>query len=232
MFGKFKSGVTSSALALTGATFIGVSVGLGAGVTALHNLDKRVRDRWYQRYGRPKMNFKGDKLNTYYTIFAKYFDIPAILGIVGIMSSFFYVKKYYVVSAWVLGVVGSGGVVGFVQKNVIQRSRPFQHLVQDTGYSFPSGHAVASSVFFAIVSLVLLPVIKNPIIKGVTLPIVLGSWLSIILSRFYFHAHFLTDVISGSAFGIFWVLLGVKGYKWLLHQDFPIMRIGKTFYMK
>lgn len=232
MFGKLKSTATSSALILTGATFIGVSAGLGAGVKALHQLDKKVRDKWYQRYGRPKMNFKDGKLNSYYTIFAKYFDIPSILGIMGAISSFMFYKKYYVVSLWVLGVVGSAGVVGFIQKNTIQRSRPFQHLVQDTGYSFPSGHAVASSVFFSLITLVLVPVIKSPIAQAVTLPAVLATWLSIIMSRFYFHAHFLTDVISGVAFGSFWVLLCTKVYKWLLHQDFPFMRIGKTFYMK
>ena len=90
-------------------------------------------------------------------------------------------------------------------KNIIQRARPENALIESSNFSFPSGHLTLTIVFLG--SLIYLftkgKTRKNAII--ITIPII----LIVGLTRIYLRIHFLTDVIAGIALGslIIWGMI-------------------------
>lgn len=104
-------------------------------------------------------------------------------------------------------------------KHLFHRSRPDDWLFHhELGYSYPSGHASTAIVFFGGWLLVLL---SAPLPRPVKLIawVVLGVWmLGIDFSRLALSAHYLTDVIGGTLFGIFWLCAG-----WALALHFGLL---------
>lgn len=93
--------------------------------------------------------------------------------------------------------------LNLILKRLFSRQRPnILRLVQESNYSFPSGHAMASSALYFILILLVLRYIKNKKAK-----IIITTVLSIIIlligvSRIYLGVHYLFDVVGGWTLGI------------------------------
>ncbi|WP_125708269.1 phosphatase PAP2 family protein [Lacticaseibacillus porcinae] len=99
--------------------------------------------------------------------------------------------------------LGSAIAEGF--KLIVQRARPTQQLVADTGYSFPSGHTFCTAILVASVLLVLLPHLHDP--EQQLVAVIIGLlWIALVaISRVYLRDHFGTDVIASATLaGGFW----------------------------
>lgn len=89
------------------------------------------------------------------------------------------------------------GLNHFIKLLIARPRPPYQHLVAAGGYSFPSGHAAGSLLFFGslwILSLYFIPKRqwRLPVqIVCVLLPLLIG------LSRIYVQVHYPTDVLAG-----------------------------------
>jgi membrane-associated phospholipid phosphatase len=99
----------------------------------------------------------------------------------------------------------SQGVVELI-KHIFQRVRPDQWLVyHEAGYSYPSGHACTAVVFFGSWCLIVLAAPLPRPAKIVSAAALVVWMLGIDWSRLALGAHYATDVIGGTLFGIFWV---------------------------
>jgi undecaprenyl-diphosphatase len=102
----------------------------------------------------------------------------------------------------------SGSFVLFVGiKLLVERTRPLLKLVNEHGFSFPSGHstmsmAIALSLYFIFVN-------KISSTKGRIVLLVLTLFWPILiaLTRIYLNVHWFSDVVAGLTLGIFWVTL-------------------------
>ncbi|MEY2430884.1 MAG: hypothetical protein QOC92_609 [Acidimicrobiaceae bacterium] len=102
----------------------------------------------------------------------------------------------------------AGGLLNSLLKDLIGRSRPIvEHPILTIGSrSFPSGHAMSSTVIYGALLLVFLPVIPRrwqPAVMAATVTLV----LAIGTSRVVLGVHYPSDVVAGHVIGLA-VLLG------------------------
>ena len=100
---------------------------------------------------------------------------------------------------------GVGGLVVRGLKLLFARDRPLDQVVQATGYSFPSGHAFASTVFYGMLIYLAFRLTERPGLRALA---VVGGVLmigAVGLSRVYLNVHYLTDVVGGWLAGSAWL---------------------------
>ena len=101
-----------------------------------------------------------------------------------------------------------------VLKHSFDRERPsFLRLIEISGFSFPSGHAVGSSIFFGSLATVINHTNLNN--KAILLTVCASFILLISSSRVYLGVHYPTDVIAGAVIG----LAVVFGTSAILHKS-------------
>lgn len=96
-------------------------------------------------------------------------------------------------------------------KFMIKRERPTGfRLIEMTGYSFPSGHAMVSMAFYGIIIYLIKHQVKN---KTLRLGLIILNIIIIILigiSRVYLGVHYLSDVVTGYSISIIYLLILTK----------------------
>ncbi|WP_412068187.1 phosphatase PAP2 family protein [Rubrivirga sp. IMCC43871] len=100
---------------------------------------------------------------------------------------------------------GLGGFVVLGLKTVFARPRPAEQVIQATGFSFPSGHAFASTVFYGTVLTIVWQITDKPLWRALAAVLCPLMILAIGLSRVYLNVHYVTDVLAGFASGFVWL---------------------------
>ncbi len=89
-------------------------------------------------------------------------------------------------------------IMNQVAKHLIQRPRPIGfRLIEEGGYSFPSGHSMASMAFYGFLIYLLYTRVKSPWIKWVGIVCLSILIVVIGLSRIYLGVHYASDVLAG-----------------------------------
>lgn len=98
-----------------------------------------------------------------------------------------------------------------------ERIRPeFDRVIEITGYSFPSGHAMISLAFFGMLSYLLVQNYTFLQSYKKIIYIITGLFIFMVgFSRVYLGVHYPTDVFGGYLAGATWLLVCVLLYKWL-----------------
>ena len=90
-------------------------------------------------------------------------------------------------------------------KVLVSRIRP-ENLIE-TGFSFPSGHAITAIVFVSLLIYSFKDDIKNPIIKYVLIILSASFFVVVGISRIILHVNWFSDVVAGISLGLFWFML-------------------------
>ncbi|MER2996001.1 phosphatase PAP2 family protein [Pontibacter populi] len=94
-------------------------------------------------------------------------------------------------------------------KRVFERPRPETAMLEQSGLSFPSGHAMIGGSFYGLLIYIVWRTVPNPIWRWL-LTIVLTFLLLLIgYSRVYLNVHYATDVLAGFSAGILWLLISI-----------------------
>ncbi len=99
-------------------------------------------------------------------------------------------------------------------KNIVQRPRPVGYrLIDENGYSFPSGHAMVNMAFYGYLIYLVYKYVKNKYIKWILI-VLLGSLiLGIGVSRIYLGVHYTSDVLAGFLISLSYLIVYVKVMK-------------------
>ncbi|MCC9087474.1 MULTISPECIES: phosphatase PAP2 family protein [Bacillus] len=106
-------------------------------------------------------------------------------------------------------------------KGLFARERPaFDHLVNETYYSFPSGHSMNAATIYPFIAYLLVEMIPWLKEKQKTVYLITGLCVFLIgISRMYIGVHYLTDVTGGFAIGLALFLLCKK-----IDERLPVIR--------
>ena len=105
--------------------------------------------------------------------------------------------------------VGGGALLSYLTKIIFHRARPENGLIEASSYSFPSGHAMMSVIFFSLVIYCFGKHIRNEAHRRLFIiaNIVLASFSG--LSRLYLNVHWLSDVVAGFLLGLSWIFFAI-----------------------
>lgn len=116
-----------------------------------------------------------------------------------------------------LAALGGSYTLNLIIKNLIQRARPsWEHWVVESGYSFPSGHSMASIAFYGMLGYLLWLHRKERGRPAAYILVLTGLLiLAIGLSRIYLGVHYATDVIAGFCAGGVWLTTCIYALQWI-----------------
>ena len=96
-------------------------------------------------------------------------------------------------------------------KIIIQRPRPTEyHIINETGYSFPSGHSMVSMAFYGFLIYLIYKNIKNKYLK-ISLIVILSLLIVMIgISRIYLGVHYTSDVCAGFLVSLSYLIIYIN----------------------
>jgi undecaprenyl-diphosphatase len=137
-------------------------------------------------------------------------SVPAIIVLAGITGLVLVSSRrnWSYLAGLVVSLTGAAAT-GYVLKVLVGRLRPDGLIpaIVETGFSFPSGHAVASMAFYGFLAFLISR--RYPEYRKIVLTFAAIIILTIGASRLYLGVHFPSDVLGGYALGALWLWLGV-----------------------
>ena len=142
-------------------------------------------------------------LDTFMSVLTDFGGVIVVSAATLITIALFVLKKEYIRATMVTMAMGGAVVLNLVLKSVFERARPdlWDRLVNESSYSFPSGHSMVT----AALGFTLIVVLWNSRYRwwavgfGVAYPIIIG------FTRLYLGVHYPTDIVGGWLVSAAWV---------------------------
>lgn len=136
-----------------------------------------------------------------------------LFGLVGVAAAVLFIRRRPRLAIFLITAAALGGIIDSVVKGWVGRARPvFAHpILVEPGKSFPSGHAMSSTVVYGALALIVLPLVPR---RARAVPVVLAVLLvgAIGFTRLALGAHYVTDVIGGYVLGGAWLSLATAAF--------------------
>lgn len=102
-------------------------------------------------------------------------------------------------------------ILNIILKGILQRPRPTEYrIIDESGYSFPSGHSMVSMAFYGFIIYLIYKYVKNKYIKWGLITFLGILITSIGLSRIYLGVHYTSDVIAGFLISISYLIIYIS----------------------
>ena len=116
--------------------------------------------------------------------------------------------------------LGLAALTNFLLKQILQRPRPIGHrIIDETGYSLPSGHSMVSMAFYGFLIYLVYKRIENKHLKSFLIALLLVLIINIGISRIYLGVHYTSDVIAGFLVAISYLIIYANTIKSLILED-------------
>ena len=153
---------------------------------------------------------------------------PTIITLVSAVIIIYFLYKKNFQYSLIAGLsLGGGYLFTFLIKNIVMRARPENAFLLVNGYSFPSGHSVAATIFFTLLIYFFIVKIKSMIWREILIVISVFSILLTAFTRVYLGVHWLSDVLAGIGLGLFWVTSVILLFKYISMMINTLRKIRK-----
>ena len=89
--------------------------------------------------------------------------------------------------------------------------RPTEYrLIEETGFSFPSGHSMVSMAFYGYLIYLIYKYVKNKYIKWISIVLLSILICSIGISRIYLGVHYTSDVLGGFLISVSYLVIYIS----------------------
>ncbi|PFA70756.1 hypothetical protein CN378_00370 [Bacillus sp. AFS015802] len=123
-----------------------------------------------------------------------------------------FMKKYPLALFVAITILTGAGFNGLL-KWIFKRDRPdIEALIQQGGYSFPSGHSMSSFIFYGSLAFILFRALDHKRYKWGSVIMVGILVLLIGISRVYLGVHYPSDILGGFTAGGAWLTLCITIY--------------------
>jgi len=157
-----------------------------------------------------------------YSSATSFFDVMTTIGgpfgvgaIGGVVFIVLLVRKRFRWAAYLALTAAGGGALDWELKRYFARARPdvAQMLKHASGYSFPSGHAMGSTVIFGALAYLVLRAHIPWRWKAAAVALATTLVIGVALSRVYLGVHWISDVGAGVTAGLLWLTMTTVAYE-------------------
>ena len=112
-------------------------------------------------------------------------------------------------------------VLNQLLKRILQRPRPTEfRIIEETGYSFPSGHSMVSMAFYGYLIYLIYKYVENKYVKWTSIVLLSILICTIGVSRIYLGVHYTSDVLGGFLVSISYLILFISTVnKFFIEKD-------------
>ena len=103
--------------------------------------------------------------------------------------------------------VGILAITNKIIKTIIKRPRPTYKLIKIGGYSFPSGHSMASIALYGSLMILTYKYIKDKTKRNIIISILTLIIITVGISRIYLGVHYTSDVIVGYSVSTIYLII-------------------------
>ena len=106
-------------------------------------------------------------------------------------------------------------------KRILQRPRPTEYrIIEETGYSFPSGHSMISMAFYGYLIYLIYKYVENKYLKWILISLLSVLICLIGISRIYLGVHYTSDVLGGFLISISYLVIYISAVnKFLIEKE-------------
>ena len=106
-------------------------------------------------------------------------------------------------------------------KRILQRPRPTEYrIIEETGYSFPSGHSMISMAFYGYLIYLIYRYVENKYVKWILISLLSVLICLIGISRIYLGVHYTSDVLGGFLISISYLVIYISAVnKFLIEKE-------------
>ncbi len=131
------------------------------------------------------------------------------LILVSFLSFFIFKNKKTSIFVWINLI--SITILNQALKFILHRPRPTDfRIIEESGYSFPSGHSMASMAFYGFLIYLIYKKINNKYLKWGLICFLSILILFIGISRIYLGVHYTSDVLAGFLISIAYLILFIS----------------------
>lgn len=142
-------------------------------------------------------------------------EVWAMVCLSLMLVAYLMLKRYKIEALFFVITMSLSGILNPLLKNIFDRERPtLLRLIDISGFSFPSGHAMGSTSFFGS-AMYIAQRRASGSTKGVIIGLCVALILLISISRVYLGVHYPTDIIAGIIGGAFCIVLSTLVLKGL-----------------
>jgi len=141
------------------------------------------------------------------------FDTIALFIITLLIAVYLLYKHYRTDALLLVGAMLGDFVIVAIVKRLIHSARPLNGIIQEAGFSFPSGHAMAAVVLLGLLTYFIWQHFKSRNVKILSGVLFILISLVVGFSRIYLNVHWLSDVVGAYALGIFWVTFSIVAFR-------------------
>jgi membrane-associated phospholipid phosphatase len=177
--------------------------------TALGNLDSRVH-----AWSITERNAASTAFFTAATLLGSPVGMGGIAIIIAIALA---IRHRYRWAIYLVATAGTGALLNLELKNHFARARPdvVEMLRRANGYSFPSGHAMGTTVVVGALTYLAMRSSREWRTKAAAMALGCCVILAVSLSRVYLGVHWFSDVVAGMAAGATCVIVMTMAYETL-----------------
>ncbi|MEN6413817.1 MAG: phosphatase PAP2 family protein [Veillonellales bacterium] len=141
---------------------------------------------------------------------APFYGVLAVLTLAGLS-----LYRRWLETAALAVCLAGGGLLNFLLKDLFERNRPDMfRVIDETGYSFPSGHAMVSLCFYGMLAYLISRHIPRWRWRFLLFILTAIFVVAIGISRIYLGVHYPTDVLAGYAAGSTWLFFCLSLLMW------------------
>lgn len=154
---------------------------------------------------------------SFFTLMSTIGGPPALIVMVVVVSIALLLTHRYRWFVYLAVTAGGESLLNMELKRYFARARPdvAEMLRQAQGYSFPSGHAMGSTVVFGALSYLAFRTATDWRWKSAALALADTLILAVALSRVYLGVHWISDVAAGIVIGSVWLTTTTLAYETL-----------------